>query len=116
MFTVFGITNALSCSRRPWASASRAGVGARSLPWSIPIRLSVSSRSRIGARSWRSMDTLGGEQTSDGLFNPHVRLVVSHASENAVRRSQARQHTHHLTLGFRVPTNVVPGQRDQVWL
>src|SRR6266436_3325694 len=61
------------------------------------------------------MDTLSGEQASDGLFNPHFRLVVSHASENAVRRSQARQHTNHLTLGFRVPTNVVPGQRDQVW-
>src|SRR6266481_6147876 len=61
-------------------------------------------------------DTLGGEQASDGLFNPHVRLMVSQASENAVRRSQARQRTNHLTLGFRVPTNIVPGQRDQVGL
>src|SRR6266436_4499081 len=61
------------------------------------------------------VNTLGGEQTSDALFNPHFRFVVSHTSENAVRRSQARQHTNHLTLGFRVPTNVVPGQRDQVW-
>src|SRR6266849_7679002 len=60
-------------------------------------------------------DTLVGEQASDGRFNLHVRLMVSEASENAVRRSQARQRTNHLTLGFRVPTDVVPGQRDQVW-
>jgi hypothetical protein len=60
-------------------------------------------------------DTLGREQACDGIFNPYVRFVVPHASENAVRRSQARQHTNSLTLGFRVPTNIVPGQRDQVW-
>ena len=61
------------------------------------------------------VDPLGGEQASDGIFNFHVRLVVSHASENAVRRSQACQHTNHLALSFRIPTNVVPSQCDQVW-
>src|SRR4029077_15270251 len=54
-------------------------------------------------------DTLGGEQARDGIFNAYVRVWVSHASETAVRRSQACQHTNRLTLGFRVPTNVVPG-------
>ena len=61
------------------------------------------------------VDPPGGEQASDGIFNLHVRLMVPHASENAVRRSQAHQHTDHLALSFRIPTNVVPSQRDQVW-
>jgi len=60
------------------------------------------------------MDTLSGEQASDGLFNRTFRLMVSQASENAVRRPQARQHTNHVALGFPVPTDVVPGQGDQV--
>src|SRR5690242_6299950 len=51
-------------------------------------------------------DTLGGEQPSDGVFNPRVRLVISKAPQNPVRRLQACQHTNHLILVLRLPTDV----------
>ncbi len=92
------------------------GIGCKIVPVVYPdqIKRLVTEADRCALLAQHA-DTLGCKQACDGIFNPYVRFVVSHASENAVRRSQARQHTNHLTLGFRVPTNVVPGQNDQVW-
>src|SRR5207253_1271312 len=45
-------------------------------------------------------DAFRGEQAGNGVFDFALLLVVPEAAENAMRRTQSRQHTNHLPLSL----------------
>src|SRR5215469_15854752 len=54
------------------------------------------------------VNTVASKQLGDGVFDLRVGLVIPHASEYAVRRSEPSQHTNHRNLILGVPSDVVP--------
>src|SRR5438132_739398 len=64
------------------------------------------------ARGTDAAVDIRGEQAGNGVFDFALLLVVPEAAENAMRRTQSRQHTNHLPFSLRIPANVVSSQND----